>query len=73
MFSQEFPEITVQYLLHKIKDIIISSKVTLETVFNDFCSDKVQKRMNAVDFKRFVKKYVPKAVDHEISTFHRHF
>jgi hypothetical protein len=45
----------------------------LEAVFNEFCMDKVHKRMNSVDFRRFVKRYVPNAMDHEIGTFFTHF
>ena len=45
----------------------------METVYNDFCSDKVQKRMSLNDFRRFVKKYVEKAVDHEIISLFKHF
>jgi hypothetical protein len=45
----------------------------LEAVFNEFCMDKVHKRMNSVEFRRFVKRYVPNAMDHEINTFFGHF
>jgi hypothetical protein len=60
-------------MLKKIKTIIIGSRISLETVYNDFCSDKMQKRMSLNDFRRFVKKYVEKAVDHEIISLFKHF
>lgn len=60
-------------MLKKIKGIIVGSKIPLETVYNDFCTDKQTKRMSLADFKRFVKKYIDKAVDHEITSLFRHF
>ena len=45
----------------------------LEAVFNEFCTDKIHKRMNSNDLRRLVKRYVPGAMDHEINTFFIHF
>ena len=85
LFVEEFPEINgkfssecfkplvVSYMVKKIKGILVGSKVSLESVFNDFCSDKGLKKMNQSDFKRFVKKYIDKAADHEIDSLFKHF
>lgn len=63
----------VSYMIKKIRGIIAASKVAIETVFNEFCTDKVNKRMSQADFKRFIRKYIDKAVDHEIDSLFRHF
>lgn len=60
-------------MVKKIKSILIGSKVNPETVFNEFCTDRVNKRMSANDFKRFVKKYIEKAADPEVDLLFRHF
>jgi hypothetical protein len=60
-------------MVKKIKSILSGSKVSLESVFNDFCSDKALKKMNQSDFKRFVKKYIEKAADYEIDSLFKHF
>jgi hypothetical protein len=60
-------------MLKKIRDIIFGSKVPLENIYNEFCTDKLQKKMSQTDFKKFVKKYVDKAVDQEIIYLFRHF
>lgn len=61
-------------MVKKIKNILIGSKVTLESVYNEHCSDKTPSRkMSQADFKRFVKKYIEKAADHEIDSLFRHF
>ena len=60
-------------MVKKIKSIILGSKSPLETVFNDFCTDQQNKRMSLADFKKFVKKYVEKAVEHEITSLFKHF
>ena len=60
-------------MVKKIRSILANSAVALETVFNEFASDKVNKRMNQTDFKKFAKKYMEKAADHEIDSLYRHF
>ena len=65
--------LVVSYMMNKIKDILIGSKVALEVVFNDFCSDRMNQRMSDTDFRRFVKKYIDKAADHEVDSLFRHF
>jgi hypothetical protein len=47
--------------------------VPLENIFLDFCTDKLQKRMSQVDFRRFVLKYVDRATDQEVNQLFRHF
>lgn len=51
----------------------MGSKVPLETVFNQFCSDKVNKKMSQIEFKKFVKTYIDKAADHEVDSLFKHF
>jgi hypothetical protein len=60
-------------MIKKIKDIIVGSKVPPESVFEKYCSDKKLGRMNHADFKKFVKYYHEKAVEHEIESLFRHF
>ena len=82
-FVTEFPEINsklksfdfslVSYMIRRIKRIIQGSRVPLENIFLDFCTDKLQKRMSQVDFRRFVIKYVDRASDQEVNQLFRHF
>jgi len=60
-------------MLKKIRGILTGSKIALETVYNEFCTDKINKKMSQSDFKRFVKKYIEKAADHEVDSLFRHF
>ena len=63
----------VTQMIKKIKTIIVGAKVNIEMLFKDNCSDKQQQRMSADDFKRFVRKYIEKAGDNEITSLFRHF
>ena len=60
-------------MIRRIKRIIDGSRVPLDNIFFDFCSDKLQKRMSQVDFRRFVLKYVDRASDQEVNQLFRHF
>jgi len=84
-FISEFPEINstftffknnfyiVSYMIKKIKDIMTSSKVSAENMFDMFCTDKKTFKMTTADFKNFVKFYHDKAADHEIDSLLKHF
>lgn len=48
-------------MIKKIKDIIVGSKVPPESVFDNYCTDRKQGKMNITDFKKFVKFYHEKA------------
>ena len=61
-------------MIKKIKDIIVGSKVPPESVFERYCTDKKPpQKMNHADFKKFVKFYHEKAVEHEIDSLFKHF
>ena len=64
-------------MLKKIKTILRGSRVDEEMVFNEFCTDRTadinQKKLSLADFKRFVKKYIEKAIDFEIEMLFKHF
>lgn len=60
-------------MIKKIKTIITGAKIDIEYLFNEFCSDKKDKRMYFEDLKKFVRKYIEKASDHEIDMLFRHF
>ena len=63
----------VSFMIKKIRNIVTGSKINLETIYFDFCSDKNSKRMVLADFKKFVRKYVEKAEDFEVDSLFRHF
>lgn len=57
-------------MIKKIKDIIIGSKVPAESVFEQYCTDKKSKKMDKVDFKKFVQFYNERAELHEIDSLY---
>ena len=63
--------IVVSYMIKKIRNIILGSKISIEAVFTEHCSDR--QVMDTGDFRRFVRKYVEKAEEHEIDSLMRHF
>jgi Ca2+-binding EF-hand superfamily protein len=60
-------------MIKKIKDIMVGSKVSAESMFDLYCTDKKTNRMSPADFKSFVKFYHEKAAEHEIDSLYRHF
>jgi Ca2+-binding EF-hand superfamily protein len=45
-FVTEFPEINVSYMVKKIKNIIIGSKVSIDLIYEKYCTDKKTNKMS---------------------------
>ena len=60
-------------MIKKIKDIMFSTKVSAESMFDMFCTDKKTFKMSKEDFRTFVKFYHDKAADHELDSLMKHF